>query len=272
MQNQKSLFNTRTLAQLALLSAILFIMGFTPLGSLPLGGPIVATLAQIPVVIGAVLLGERAGMLLGGVFGLVSFLVMTIFGYPGAFVFSPVYSIQLASGSVPRAILYAVASVVICFVPRILIGFVSARVYGAIKGRTGKVASAAAAAGVCGSLTNTLLVLLGILVFFADPYAELNQNSIWIVLGTSILVNGIPEAIVTPIVTAGVVTPISRFGKGRSRELIFGCLVVVLTYGKENSGSKPEGRRRQNDDRRKPCGLARRAGPAGVACRFRPTG
>lgn len=198
------------LTQLGLLSAILFIMGFTPLGSLPLGGPIVATLAQIPVVIGAILLGTGSGAFLGGVFGFVSLLWFTMYAPPTAFVFSPFFSVGLANGDVPKAILFALGSLIICFVPRILIGVVSSKLYKAVFARTNSVTKSAAVAGVCGSLVNTFLVLLGILVFFAAPYAEANGNAvIWTILGTSILINGIPEAIVTPLVTIAVVKPLS---------------------------------------------------------------
>lgn len=210
MKKENSSANIGNLTQMAMLSAILFIMGFTPLGSLPLGGPIVATLAQIPVVIGAVLMGVKAGMFLGGVFGLVSLLVFSIYGYPGAFLFSPLYSMQLAEGNTLLAWGYALASLVICFVPRILIGFVSATVFNALNKKNGGVAKAAVAAGVAGSLTNTVLVLTGILLFFAQPYSQLGGKVIWALLGTSVLVNGIPEAIVTPILTAAVVVPLLR--------------------------------------------------------------
>ena len=202
---------TTRLVQLALLSAILFIMGFTPLGSLPLGGPIVATLAQIPVVIGALLLGTRSGAFLGGVFGFVGLLWFTIYGGPTAFVFSPFYSVNLAQGNLLLAAWYAVCSLLICFGPRILIGVVSGKVYQKLMAKTHSVSKSAIVAGVCGSLTNTLLVLLGILLFFATPYAEANGSQvIWGLLGASILFNGIPEAIVTPLITAAVVTPLSK--------------------------------------------------------------
>ncbi|MEG0839143.1 MAG: ECF transporter S component [Hydrogenoanaerobacterium sp.] len=197
------------LTQLGLLSAIIFIMGFTPLGSIPLGGPIVATLAQIPVVIGGVLLGTGAGAFLGGVFGFVSLLWFTMYAPPTAFVFSPFFSVGLAQGNMPKAILFALGSLIICFVPRILIGVVASKLYRALLAKTHSVSKAAAVAGVCGSLVNTLLVLLGILIFFAVPYAQVNGNIIWVLLGTSVLVNGIPEAIVTPLVTIAIVKPLS---------------------------------------------------------------
>ena len=79
------------LAQFSLLLAIEAIVCFTPLGSLPALGPIVATLSHIPVIITAVLLGTKAGAGMGFFFGLFSFLVWS-FAPPSpaiAFVFTP---------------------------------------------------------------------------------------------------------------------------------------------------------------------------------------
>lgn len=178
-----------------------------------MAGPIVATLAQIPVVIGAIRLGTKAGAFLGGVFGFVSMLWFTIYAPPTAFVFSPFFSSTLANGNVGLTILYAVGALVVCFVPRILIGVVSGTLYKRIVSKTQSVTKACLVAGVAGSLVNTLLVLLGILIFFAAPYAAANNAVIWYLLGTSILFNGIPEAIVTPLVTVAVVKPLSKLKK-----------------------------------------------------------
>lgn len=116
------------LVQMAILSAVIVIMGFTVLGSIPLGGPLVATIAQVPVVIGAVLLGTKCGCILGGVFGAVSCLYFTLYSYPTSFVFSPFQSVSLADNA-GMAALYAVFSLLICFVPRILIGLVSGSIF-----------------------------------------------------------------------------------------------------------------------------------------------
>ena len=53
----------------ALLVAIIFLLAFTPLGYLVIG-PIAATTIQMPVVIGAVLMGPVTGLVLGAFFGL----------------------------------------------------------------------------------------------------------------------------------------------------------------------------------------------------------
>ena len=54
---------TRRLALTALFVALILLLGFTPLGMIPLGYINVTTLC-IPVVIGAMVLGMRAGLAL----------------------------------------------------------------------------------------------------------------------------------------------------------------------------------------------------------------
>lgn len=88
MSRKKILF----LAQFALLLAIELIFCFTPLGSIPIvPGLVVATLAMVPVVITAILLGTGAGAAMGFVAGLCSFLVWSfITPAPTSFVFTPI--------------------------------------------------------------------------------------------------------------------------------------------------------------------------------------
>ncbi len=68
--SQKSV-NIPYMVELGALIAIVFIMAFTPLGYIPMPG-IKISLMVIPVAVGAILLGPKAGMLLGGIFGLTS--------------------------------------------------------------------------------------------------------------------------------------------------------------------------------------------------------
>src|SRR5450756_1744768 len=110
---------TLILTQFAMLLAIEAVVCFTPLGSLPAVGPIVATLGMVPVIITAILLGTGAGACMGAFAGLFSFLVWT-FTPPNplvAFVFTPFYMLGPTRGNV--------WSLVICFVPRILVGVVA---------------------------------------------------------------------------------------------------------------------------------------------------
>ena len=67
------LSNPKFLAQRALLVAVELVMKITGLGSVPIG-PIYMSFLTLPVAIGAILMGPLAGAILGGVFGIASFI------------------------------------------------------------------------------------------------------------------------------------------------------------------------------------------------------
>ncbi|MBO4423555.1 MAG: ECF transporter S component [Clostridia bacterium] len=211
----------RYLVFFAIMVAIEAIFCFTPLGSIPIiPGMVVATLAMIPVCITGVLLGVKGGTAMGFIAGLFSFIVWT-FMPPNfwAIAFTPFYKLDLGGvtlGGSPW-------SLVICFVPRILVGTVSALIYKAIAGKTDKNGvriTGAAVAGLCGSVVNTVGVLGGIALFmhreFSLVYAmsAYGATTLAAVLGTTILSNSIPEAIVSAIVTPSAV-PIQKLIKGK---------------------------------------------------------
>lgn len=165
---------------------------FTPLGSINLFGPVVATLAMIPVSFIAIFKGLKSGMLLGFFMGLFSLIVWTFFPpLPIAFIFTPFASAVGVSGNF--------GSLLICFVPRIMIGIVTYYVYQSlIKLNVSKSLSALTAA-LSASLAHSFLVLLGIYVFFADSYSMVIGADIWFIFYTIIITNAIPEAIVSGI-------------------------------------------------------------------------
>ena len=89
--------DTRYMAMLAMLCGVLLVMGMTGIGFIPL--PVIkATTMHIPVILGAILLGPKAGAILGGLFGLCSVWVNTT--TPGllSFAFSPFMSAEGLSG------------------------------------------------------------------------------------------------------------------------------------------------------------------------------
>ena len=65
--------NTRSLVILGLMTAILIVFSFTPIGTIPIG-PLSITLNIIPIAIAAAALGPAGGAAMGAVFGLLSFL------------------------------------------------------------------------------------------------------------------------------------------------------------------------------------------------------
>ena len=198
--------NTLFIAQFAILLALEAIVCFTPLGSIPIG-PLVATLAMLPVIVAGILLGTGAGAAMGFAAGLFSFIVWT-FRPPNpvtAFVFTP----TAAPGNF--------WSLVICFVPRILTGVVASLMFKLLSrlldGKKGATGVIYAVSGVLGSLTNTLLVMGGIYVFFGKSYAtamDISFNLLLGIIGTTILTNGVLEAIVGGLVACGVCIPMKK--------------------------------------------------------------
>lgn len=66
-------FNAKQLTLLGLMTALLLLMSFTPLGYLNIG-PLAITFNVIPVAVSALALGPVGGLIAGSVFGLTSFL------------------------------------------------------------------------------------------------------------------------------------------------------------------------------------------------------
>lgn len=65
-------YDVRYMVQLAALAAILLLLEITGLGLIKTPG-LEFTIMQVPVIIGAIVMGPMAGGILGGVFGLISF-------------------------------------------------------------------------------------------------------------------------------------------------------------------------------------------------------
>lgn len=195
---QSTMSKTKGMTQVALFAALIILMAFTPfLGYIPLGFTR-ATIIHIPVIIGSLLLGPKKGAVLGGIFGLTSFINNTMNPTVTSFVFTPFYRLGEYSGGI--------GSLIICFVPRILVGVVPFFVYRWIQKHSKAQVSAAGliAAGVTGSLTNTLLVMNLIFLFFRDAYASANgvaSSAVYGFILSIIGINGVPEAIVAAVLT-----------------------------------------------------------------------
>ena len=196
MQNKK----IGELTRFALLLALEAIFCFTPLGSLPALGPIVMTLMMVPVVITAIFLNRRYAALMGFFAGLFSFIVWTFMPpSPMAFLFTPFYNIGNTSGNF--------FSLIICFVPRILGGYLSGLWADNIKKPQ---ALSYWLSGIIGSAANTLGVTLGIALFFGSSYADLLGQPLWILIMTTIITSGIPEALLNGLICYAITTCLKR--------------------------------------------------------------
>ena len=148
MQNKKN--KTRKLTQMALLTAIILLMAFTPLGYLR-PGVVEITFIMIPVVVGAILMGPCAGAILGGVFGLTSF-------------------IQCFGMSALGAMLLQVNwffTFVVCFVPRVLMGWLAGLIFKALYKVDKTRLVSFAVASLSGAVLNTIFFVgsLGLLFY-----------------------------------------------------------------------------------------------------------
>ena len=207
VKNQK----TSDMVKMALFIALIILLSVTPLGYIPLGA-VNATTIQMPVIIGAVLFGWKKGAVLGGVFGLTSLIKNTVQPNLTSFVFSPFVPVfGEESGS-----LWAI---IISLVPRMMIGITAAAVFAILtKFKLNKTVSGAAA-GFCGSLTNTVLVMGGIYVFFGESYSaakDIAYSTLMAAVSATITGAGITEAIVSAAVCGAVCTALIKYSERKS--------------------------------------------------------
>ncbi len=197
---------TRNLVMTAVIAAIIILMAFVPyVGYINLV-VIKATIIHVPVIIGSVLLGPKKGAFLGFIFGATSLVNNTFNPSLLSFAFSPFYS----GGNL--------WSLVICFVPRILVGVVPYFVHRGImklaKEKKGAQYIALPAAGVAGAVVNTLLVMNLIYFCFSRTFAAAKNiavSAVYDVILGIIAANGIPEAIAAALLTLAVGRALLKF-------------------------------------------------------------
>lgn len=186
-------FGTRQIAVIGMLSAISVVLGATGFGFIPL--PMAkATIMQIPVIIGAILEGPIVGIAVGLIFGLFSI-------------------IQNLTN--PTSVLwFALINPLVSVLPRMLIGVTAYYSYKIpfIKNDVVKTGIGAA----IGSLTNTVGVLGMIYILYAAQYAEkmkIPANSAAAAIFGVALTNGVPEAVVSVLITIPVVLAVRKIMK-----------------------------------------------------------
>jgi len=145
--------NTRRMTQLAILIAIEVVLGFTPLGFIMVP-PISMTTMHLPVLIAAIVLGPLEGGILGFSFGTISMIRATTAVGATDMLFSP-----FVSGE-------PISSIIMTFVPRILMGVIAGYLYIAVKKLTKKGSIALVVGITVGKLSSTFMVLFCLWSFF----------------------------------------------------------------------------------------------------------
>lgn len=183
------------IAILGILSAIIIVQNFVPLlGYIPIP-PLNPTIIHITVIIAALTLGTKDGMIIGGVWGISRFIKAFI---------APASPLDLLLFTNP----------LISIVPRILVGFVAGYVYHLFKNKKEKDSLGMILSSVLASLTNTILVLFFIYLFYKDDYAtalNVGVSNLAKALGAVVLTNGLAEAVAAAIIAPVVAKALKRF-------------------------------------------------------------
>jgi uncharacterized membrane protein len=171
-----SILDVRKIVITGVLAAIAILLGITRLGFIPvpnLSGN--ATIMHVPAIIGGVMQGPLVGLLVGGIFGLFSWLQATI----------PLFADPL-----------------VAVLPRLFIGVTAYYSYVLTKKKNEYLALVVA--GIIGTLTNTVLVL-GMAVL--RGYLPMEAIA-------PIIPQAIAEIIIAVIITVAVVTGWKRIERG----------------------------------------------------------
>lgn len=192
--------DTRWLASVALMAAIVILLANTPLGMIQL--PVIkATTVHIPVILGAILLGPLAGGILGAAFGICSLISNTTAPTLLSFAFSPFLSMTGIGGAF-KAVWVAVGC-------RIFIGVIAGWLWIFLKKLHINMMIALPVTGFVGAMVNTVFVMGSIYILFMNQYAQVKGvaiDAVWGLIMVTVTASGIPEAIVAAI----LVTVIGR--------------------------------------------------------------
>ena len=187
-----SRLNVRNMTQAAILIALIVVMTVLNIGNIPVG-PIVATIYQVPVIIGAIMMGPMMGAFLGGLWGLLCFLLAVTGNTTDV----------VALATVQQSVwLYFV----IAFVPRLLTGLFSGLIFKGLDKLVFKkrYEFSLVITGAVGSLCNTVLYLGSLFIFIRSLLANLYDIELGavgaMVMGVA-TTNGLVEAGVSAILT-----------------------------------------------------------------------
>lgn len=179
---------TRFLVELAVLTALELLLEMTGLGYIHTS-ILEFTIMQVPVIVGAIVLGPMAGLILGTVFGLTSF--WQCFG-------KSVFGAMLLS-------INPIATFLTCVVTRALMGLLCGLLFRWL-GRQKKSALRCGIAGLAGALLNTILFMGFLVAFFrhTDYLLSMGSDNVLRFVVTMVGTQGVLEAIICCVVSASV--------------------------------------------------------------------
>lgn len=191
MESKK--FSTKQFVEMALLTAVIVLLAFTPLGYIRTFG-LEITLIVVPVTVGAVTLGPAAGAILGAVFGITSFIQ--------CFGMSPFGAVLLS--------INPAATFIVCVVSRILMGWLTGLIYQGLKNIQQIKKAALVIANLIGPLLNTFFFMSTLLLFFyhteyiSGLAQSMGASNVFTFVVAFVGVNGVIEAAACFIVGSAI--------------------------------------------------------------------
>lgn len=188
---------TQRMVLLAMLSAILLMMSFTPLGYLNVG-PLAISLNMIPVAIGAVTLGPGGGAILGAVFGITSCLQCVGIGgtsYMGMILFE----------------IDPVLTIIQRLVTRVLAGWLTGIIHLGL--RKYHFPCSGYVAGFCAALLNTVLFMSALVLLFGQTeYLQelIGGRDILLFMVSFVGINALVELLLDTITVGAVCSALDK--------------------------------------------------------------
>lgn len=189
----KKTFSTKYFVEMALLVAIILIMAFTPIGYIKTAG-LEITLIVVPVAVGAVTLGPAAGAILGGVFGITSFIQCFGMSAFGAMLLS----------------INPVATFFVCVPTRILMGWLTGVIFKGLRKTKMPASASLTISNLCCPLLNTTFFMSVLVIcFYHTDYIQsmvtaLGAKNAFLFILAFVGVNGLVEAIACFVVGTAI--------------------------------------------------------------------
>ncbi|MCO7125654.1 ECF transporter S component [Sporolactobacillus shoreicorticis] len=188
---------TFRLVLISVFTAIIILQNFVPfLGYIPIG-VFSLTIIHLTVIVVALVLGPVEGAIIGGVWGMTTFI--RAFTFPS----SPIAPIVFTNP-------------LISVVPRILVGFVAGYLFLLLKKTKRSRIICMSIAALFGSITNTVLVLGLIYIFYRVPYAnylQIDVSKLLPALFVVVVTNGIAEALAACFISPMIAKPLMAIRK-----------------------------------------------------------
>ena len=184
--------DVRALAILGLMTALLILFSFTPIGTIPIG-PLSITLNVIPIAMAAIALGPVGGLAMGCVFGLLSFLQCIGVGIPSG-MGAVLFSIDPFLAFIQR------------FIPRALDGFLVGLIFKALAKKPGP-RPACFIAGFCSAFLNTAFFMSALVLLFGQTeYVQglMKGRSFLVFVCAFVGINAVVEMVVCTVISGFV--------------------------------------------------------------------